>query len=409
MTTPGTFELLKTATDGRARRGRLHTVHGVVETPIFMPVGTVGTVKAMTPHEVKDLGAQIILGNTYHLFLKPGHKLIEKLGGLHPFMGWNGPILTDSGGFQIFSLKDHCKMTEDGAIFRSPIDGGEKHLLTPELAIEIQESLGSDIMMVLDECLPYPADETLVRESMELSLRWAKRSLTARTRPDRLMFGIIQGGMHKNLRAEYIERLLSLRVPAGDAAIQGAPTGSPRPGACGERSAAGARDDKHFEGIAIGGLSVGEPPELMWEMTAHCTARMPKDKPRYLMGVGTPEDLLECIDRGVDMFDCVLPTRNARTNKLFTSTGDMNIMNAQFTEDPRPLDETCDCYTCQNFSRAYLRHLAMSKEILGARLNTIHNLHFYLHLLERARRAIDEDRFPEFKKILLTQRQIVPT
>lgn len=377
MTTPGTFELLKTAPTGRARRGRLHTAHGIVETPIFMPVGTLGTVKAMTPHEVKDLGAQIILGNTYHLFLKPGHKLVEKMGGLHQFMGWNGPILTDSGGFQIFSLKEHCKMTEEGALFRSPIDGGEKHLLTPELAIEIQESLGSDTMMVLDECLPYPADETLVRESMELSLRWAQRSLKARTRPDRLMFGIIQGGMHKNLRAEYIERLIPL-----------------------------THGERGFEGIAIGGLSVGEPPELMWEMTEFCTPLMPADKPRYLMGVGTPEDLLECIDRGVDMFDCVLPTRNARTNKLFTSTGDVNIMNAQFTEDPRPLDENCECYTCKNFSRAYLRHLAMSKEILGARLNTIHNLHFYLHLLDRARRAIDAGIFPQFKSDFLSQRRL---
>lgn len=376
MTTPGTFELLKTASDGRARRGRLHTAHGIVETPIFMPVGTVGTVKAMTPHEVKDLGAQIILGNTYHLFLKPGHKLVEKLGGLHQFMGWNGPILTDSGGFQIFSLQDQRKITEDGAIFRSPIDGGEKHLLTPELAIEIQESLGSDIMMVLDECLPYPADVPLVRESMELSLRWAQRSLQARTRPDRLMFGIIQGGMHKNLRAEYIERLVPL-----------------------------THNGRGFEGIAIGGLSVGEPPELMWEMTEFCTPLMPVDKPRYLMGVGTPEDLLECIDRGVDMFDCVLPTRNARTNKLFTSTGDVNIMNAQFTEDPRPLDETCACYTCQNFSRAYLRHLAMAKEILGSRLNTIHNLHFYLHLLDRARRAIDAGNFRQFKADFIHQRR----
>ncbi|PIR20783.1 MAG: tRNA guanosine(34) transglycosylase Tgt [Deltaproteobacteria bacterium CG11_big_fil_rev_8_21_14_0_20_47_16] len=374
--TPGTFELLKTAPTGRARRGRLHTAHGVVQTPIFMPVGTLGTVKAMTPHEMKDLGAQIILGNTYHLFLKPGHKLVEKMGGLHQFMSWNGPILTDSGGFQIFSLKDQRKMTEEGAIFRSPIDGGEKHLLSPELAIEIQESLGSDIMMVLDECLPYPAGRDTAKTSMELSLRWAKRSLAARTRADRLMFGIVQGGMYKDLRSEYIERLVPL-----------------------------THTGRTFEGIAIGGLSVGEPPELMWEMTEHCTAHMPTDKPRYLMGVGTPEDLMECIDRGIDMFDCVLPTRNARTNKLFTSTGDLNIMNACFTEDAGPLDENCSCYTCQNFSRAYLRHLALSKEILGARLNTIHNLHFYLHLLDRARLAIEEDRFPQLKAEVIAKRR----
>ncbi len=365
------FQLIKNSKDSRARRGRLHTAHGIIETPVFMPVGTLGTVKAMAPYELKDLGAQIILGNTYHLFLKPGHKLVEKLGGLHQFMGWNGPILTDSGGFQIFSLKEHRKMTEDGAIFRSPIDGGERHLLTPELAIEIQESLGSDVMMVLDECLPYPADPTLVRESMELSLRWAKRSLVARTRLDRLLFGIIQGGMYPELRVGYIENLCGMGP---------------------------------FDGIAIGGLSVGEPSGLMYDLTAHCTERMPADKPRYLMGVGTPEDLLECIDRGVDMFDCVLPTRNARTNKLFTSMGDLNIMNACHAEDPRPLDETCDCYTCRNFSRAYLRHLAMSKEMLGPRLNTIHNLHFYLHLLERARLAIEADNFLQFKQTALEQR-----
>lgn len=365
------FKLIKESKDARGRIGEFYTSHGTVKTPIFMPVGTQGTVKAMTPEELTSVGAQIILGNTYHLYLRPGHERIKKLGGLHKFMHWEKPILTDSGGYQIFSLADlRKKFTEEGVEFQSHLDGGARHTLTPELAIEIQEALGSDIMMVLDECTPYPADEKTARDSMELSLRWAKRCLDAR-KSDNALFGIVQGGTHKHLRREYIERI--------------------------------TRFD--FDGFSIGGLSVGEPIPLMYEMTEVCTEILPKDKPRYLMGVGTPEDLVECINLGVDMFDCVMPTRHARNAYLFTSTGDLNIENARFADDPSPIDPVCKCYACLNYSRAYLRHLFQAREILASRLATIHNLQFYLDLIGQATNALKEDRYKEFKRKFLTTRK----
>lgn len=355
------FSVSKKAKNSKARLGKIITPHGEIQTPVFMPVGTQATVKAMSPEELKETGAEIILGNTYHLFLKPGHKTIQKLGGLHKFMHWDGPILTDSGGYQIFSLSQTCKITPEGAYFQTPIDGGAPHLLTPELAIEIQEALGADIMMVLDECLPYPAAEAQARQSMEISLNWARRSLAARTNSAAL-FGIVQGGMYPYLRKEYIERLGS------------------------------------FNGYAIGGLSVGEPPAQMLELTDLCTDYLPDEKPRYLMGVGMPKDLIEAIDLGIDMFDCILPTRNARHGTIFTSKGVLHLRNEPYKEDPRPLDENCACYTCRHYSRAYLRHLTCAKEILSARLCTLHNLHFYLALVEQARLAIGQDRYAEFKR-----------
>lgn len=363
------FDLLKKSSHSKARLGRITTPHGIVETPVFMPVGTQATVKAMSPEELKTIGAEIILGNTYHLFLKPGHQTIQKLGGLHHFMHWDRPILTDSGGYQIFSLSQTCKIKKEGAYFQSPIDGGAPHLLTPELAIEIQEALGSDIMMVLDECLPYPATEQEVQDSMQLSLHWAERSLKVR-RTESALFGIIQGGMYPHRRKEYIEKLLALS----------------------------ATEPQPFNGIAIGGLSVGEPISQMIELTGICTEEMPEEKPRYLMGVGSPQDLVECIDLGIDMFDCILPTRAARHGTIYTTQGKLLIGNKAFKEDPRPLDENCQCYTCQHYSRAYLRHLTMAKEILSARLCTLHNLHYYLDLIRKLRCAIREDRYPEFKR-----------
>ncbi|MBI4237662.1 MAG: tRNA guanosine(34) transglycosylase Tgt [Deltaproteobacteria bacterium] len=391
------FTVLQSPPNTRARLGRLTTAHGVIDTPIFMPVGTRATVKAMTPEELQALGAQIILGNTYHLMLRPGHELIRELGGLHRFMGWDGPILTDSGGYQIFSLGHAAprgpsagppikvQLSDDGVTFQSPLDGGAKHHLTPESAIQIQEALGSDIMMVLDECLAASATEPETRQSMALSLRWATRSLAARTRPEALLFAIVQGGMFPQLRTEYIEQLL---VPRPSSLV---------PASASERTC--------FDGYAIGGLSVGEPPAQMYDIAAHCCAALPANHPRYLMGVGTPEDLLHCIDHGVDMFDCVLPTRHARTGLLFTSVGDVNIFNSRFTRDPLPLDPDCDCYTCRRYSRSYLHHLAQAKEILGARLNTIHNLHFYLRLLANARTAIAAGNFPDFKSTVLERRR----
>ncbi len=371
------FSLKKPASTGtKGRLGKITTAHGDIDTPVFMPVGTKATVKAMTPEEMKDLGASIILSNTYHLFLRPGHERIKRLGGLHKFMNWDRPILTDSGGYQIFSLAElRSAFTEDGVEFQSHLDGGEKHFLSPELAIKIQEALGSDIMMVLDECTPYPADKATARQSMELSLRWAKRCLNTRTSKNAL-FGIIQGGMHQELREEYIERIIDQSTQQ-----------DPQTG---------------FDGFSIGGLSVGEPNSLMYEMTAICTEKLPQDKPRYLMGVGTPADLVEGIDRGVDMFDCVLPTRNGRNGHLFTSSGAVKIKNAEYKDDSNPLDENCACYTCKNYTRAYLNHLFRSNEILAARLGTIHNLHFYLDLLGQARLALNEDRYPEFKNNFLS-------
>ncbi|MDO8494133.1 MAG: tRNA guanosine(34) transglycosylase Tgt [Deltaproteobacteria bacterium] len=365
------FQLIKEAKNSKARLGKITTPRGSIHTPVFMPVGTQATVKALTPHEVKEMGAEIILGNTYHLFLKPGHETIKKLGGLHKFMLWDGPILTDSGGYQIFSLSQTRKITLEGAHFQTPIDGGKAHLLTPELAIEIQEALGSDIMMVLDECLPYPATEQQAKESMEISLNWAQRSFAAR-KTTAALFPIIQGGMYPHLRKEYIERMLE--IPS-------------------------------IDGCSIGGLSVGEPTDQMLEMTALCTEHLPKEKPRYLMGVGKPSDIIEAIDRGVDMFDCILPTRNARHGTIFTSKGTLHIGNQANKEDPRPLDENCSCYTCKHYSRAYLRHLTMAKEILSARLCSLHNLHHYIDLLREIRFSIQEDRFPEFKKEFYRNRE----
>lgn len=379
------FERIHTGEDTRGRRGRFRTAHGVVETPVFMPVGTQGTVKAMLPEELKDMGARVVLGNAYHLYLRPGHERIARLGGLHRFMNWDRAILTDSGGFQLMSLSDlRHKSTHDGVEFQSHIDGGARHFISPEISIGIQEALGSDIMMVFDECTPYPADKETARASMELSLEWAARSLAART-TDNALFGIVQGGMHPHLRREYIERLFEIEVA--------------------DESRVADRASRPFDGFAIGGLSVGEPIDLMYEMAALSAERMPVDRPRYLMGVGTPEDILECIDRGVDMFDCVLPTRNARNGYLFTTRGDIRIMQARYADDPAPLDDRCSCYTCRNYSRAYLHHLAKANEILSSRLNTLHNLHLYLDLLENARSALEQDNFPKFKNNFRTQRK----
>lgn len=376
------FETKKTGKDTRGRTGIIKTARGTIETPVFMPVGTQGTVKAMLPEEIKALGAQIVLSNTYHLYLRPGHEKIKKLGGLHKFMNWDRAILTDSGGYQVFSLADlRSKINDDGVEFQSHIDGGDRHFLTPELAIEIQEALGSDIMMVLDDCIPYPADEKQAKTAMERSLAWAARCLGART-SENALFGIVQGGMYPELRREYIESLRNFDTIHD------------------------SRSTIHsFDGYAIGGLSVGEPILLMYEMVEICTAVLPQDKPRYLMGVGTPEDLVECIDRGVDMFDCVLPTRNARNGYLFTTKGDLNIRNAEFADDERPVDEACECETCKKYSRAYLRHLAQAREILSSRLNTLHNLHFYFNLLERARHSLTIGNFVDFKREFIQRRK----
>jgi len=348
------YELL--TTDGDARRGRLTLAHGVVDTPVFMPVGTYGTVKAMTPQALTDIGAQICLGNTFHLWLRPGLEVIREFGGLHKFMGWDKPILTDSGGFQVFSLGELRKITEEGVKFSSPIDGA-KLFLTPEESMRIQHALNSDIVMIFDECTPYPATHEAAAKSMRLSMRWAKRS---RDEHDRLgntnaLFGIVQGGMYEDLRDESLAGL----------------------------------DDIGFDGMAIGGLSVGEPKDDMARILAHTAPRLPTHKPRYLMGVGTPEDLVNAVQAGIDMFDCVMPTRNARNGHLFTRYGDVKIKNAAHRHDTRPLDESCDCYTCRNFSRAYLHHLFRAGEILGSMLNTVHNLHYYQTVMRELRTAIE--------------------
>ena len=361
------FELL--ATDGQARRGRVTLNHGVVETPIFMPVGTYGTVKAMAPYELKEIGAQIVLGNTFHLWLRPGTEIMEAHGGLHGFMQWDKPLLTDSGGFQVFSLEGLRKITEEGVRFASPIDGA-RLMLTPEESMRIQRSLNSDIAMVFDECTPYmmgdrPATAEEAATSMRMSLRWAKRSLDAFNgleNPNAL-FGIVQGGMYEHLRDESLAGLT----------------------------------DIGFHGYAIGGLSVGEPKEDMLRILNHVGPRLPQNAPRYLMGVGTPEDLVDGVAHGIDMFDCVMPTRNARNGWLFTRFGDIKIRNARYRADTTPLDETCGCYTCQNFSRSYLHHLFRSNEILGARLNTIHNLHYYLNLMQEMRDAIASGTFSAWR------------
>ncbi|WP_100914551.1 tRNA guanosine(34) transglycosylase Tgt [Pseudoalteromonas spongiae] len=348
-------------TDGKARRGRLIFDRGVVETPAFMPVGTYGTVKGMTPEELKGTGAEICLGNTFHLMLRPGTEIIKQHGDLHDFMGWDKPILTDSGGFQVFSLGEMRKISEEGVMFRSPVNG-EKIMLSPEKAMQVQRDLGSDIVMIFDECTPYPATEKEARDSMELSLRWAKRSKEGHGDNPSALFGIIQGGMYPELR---------------------------------EISQKGL-EEIGFDGYALGGLSVGEPKEEMIKILDHCAYKMPEDKPRYLMGVGKPEDLVEAVRRGIDMFDCVMPTRNARNGHLFITGGVIKIRNAVHKTDTGPLDPECDCHTCENFSRAYLHHLDKCNEILGARLNTIHNLRYYQRVMEGLRNAIAENKLEEF-------------
>ena len=349
------------ATDGLARRATLTLAHGTVETPAFMPVGTYGTVKAMSPLELQEVGAQIVLGNTFHLWLRPGMEVIAAHGGLHRFMGWDGPILTDSGGFQVFSLGALRKISEEGVAFQSPVNG-DKCFLSPEESMRIQRMLNADIVMVFDECTPYPADEDTAAQSMRLSLRWAARSKRAHEGNDNALFGIVQGGMHEGLRDESLTGLVKIG----------------------------------FDGFAIGGLSVGEPKEDMLRILKHTAPQLPADKPRYLMGVGTPEDIVDAVSQGIDMFDCVMPTRNARNGMLFTRHGDIKIKNAQYRLDMRPLDEQCTCYTCRNFTRAYLHHLHRIGEILGARLNTIHNLHYYQELMGDIRAAIAAGRFDAF-------------
>ena len=363
MDAQSTYTLHNRSTECSARRGHVTTRQGTIQTPVFMPVGTQATVKAVTPENLHEMNAEIILGNTYHLFIRPGHELIERFGGLHSFMNWKGSILTDSGGFQIFSLKDLAKITEEGAAFKSHLDGS-KLFLSPEDAIQVQQSLGSDIMMCLDTCIPYPASRKEILESTALTTRWAARCRQAHTKRDQLLFGIIQGGMDHKLRKQH----------AGELAEIG------------------------FDGYAIGGLSVGEETALMYDMTEATTPHMPEEYPKYLMGVGTPADLIEGVWRGVDMFDCVMPTRNARNGMLFTSKGRVVIKNSRYRDDMAPLDENCSCYTCRNYSRAYLRHLFVSREILSYHLNTIHNLHYYLNLMAGVRKAIEEDRYAQFRK-----------
>src|SRR3990172_253143 len=353
--------------DGAARRGVLELAHGRVDTPAFMPVGTYGTVKAMSPEELESLGAQIVLGNTFHLWLRPGTEVIEKHGGLHRFMGWKGPILTDSGGFQVFSLK--TKIIEQGVHFASPING-DKLLLTPEESMKIQKSLNSDVVMVFDECTAWPATEKQARRSMELSMRWAERSRRAHEGNANALFGIVQGSVYEALRERSLQELKNIR----------------------------------FDGYAIGGLAVGEPAAERSRIMRHLLPGMPAEKPRYLMGMGTPEDIIEAVLAGVDMFDCVLPTRNARNGWLFTRTGDVKIRNARWRDDARPLDPACACHACRNFTRAYLHHLQKSNEILGARLNTLHNLHYYLGLMAQLRQAIERGQLAQTAARLLAGR-----
>ena len=353
------FKLLTTS--GSARRGRLTLSHGVVETPIFMPVGTYGTVKAMTAEELTGIGAQIILGNTFHLMLRPGPEVIRAHGGLHGFMHWDKPILTDSGGFQVWSLSKLRKLTEEGVHFASPVNG-DKIFLTPERAIEVQHALNSDIVMQFDECTPYPATEQQARKSLELSARWGLRCKTTHGDNTNALFGIVQGGVHPNLRTESLDKLTAIG----------------------------------FDGYAIGGLAVGEKEEERLSVLDHLGPQLPKESPHYLMGVGTPRDLVQAVARGVDMFDCVMPTRNARNGHLFTSTGVVRIRNAVHKTDTGPLDAACGCYTCRNYSRAYLHHLDRCNEILAARLHTTHNLYYYLELMRRIRAHIEADTFSAF-------------
>ena len=355
------FEILKKDTASRARLGRAETTHGAFSTPAFLPVGTQGTVKSLTPEDLMEIGVDAILGNTYHLYLRPGHDVIERLGGLHRFMHWERPILTDSGGYQVFSLGDLRKISEEGVMFRSHLDGSS-HFLTPEKTVEIQRSLGSDMAMVLDECVAYPSPHEYVKSSTSLTTRWARRCLEARQEGDPALFAIVQGGMYRDLREESARNLAEMG----------------------------------FHGYAIGGLSVGEPRAVMTEVLQWTTPLLPEESPRYLMGVGTPEDILNAVRLGIDLFDCVLPTRNARNGTLFTSFGKLSIKQAQYAEDNRPVDESCHCYTCRHYSRAYLRHLYMANEILSSRLNTIHNLFFYMSFMKKIREAIVEGRLLDF-------------
>ncbi len=359
-----TYQLIKKDKNTKARRGIVHTPHGDIQTPVFMPVGTQAAVKAMRPEQVRDMGAEIILANTYHLYLRPGHDIVREAGGLHKFMNWDRAILTDSGGFQVFSLGSLRKITEEGVKFRSHIDGSP-HMITPEKSIEIQNSLGSDIMMAFDECAPYPADRTYVKNSLERTTRWLKRCKDYHRDWERQsLFGIMQGGMYKDLRRQSAEEIVELDLP----------------------------------GYAIGGLSVGEPKELMLDILDDCVDYLPEDKARYLMGVGSPDYLFEGVERGVDMFDCVLPTRIARHGLAMTSSGRVNIKNAMYERDWEPLDPECDCYTCRNYSKAYLRHLFKSGEMLSSMLLSNHNLHFLIKMMGNIRKAIEEDRFLEYKK-----------
>lgn len=357
------YELIKECKQTGARLGRLHTPHGVIDTPAFMPVGTQATVKAMSPAELKEIGAQIILSNTYHLYIRPGHKLVEQAGGLHGFMGWDRPILTDSGGFQVFSLNDLRKISEEGVAFKSHLDGS-RHFFTPEYVMEIENALGADIIMAFDECTPYPCEQEYAKKSMERTIRWLKRCKDAhKNTGEQALFGIVQGSTYKAFRLESARRTAELELP----------------------------------GYAIGGLSVGEPKELMNEVLDYTVAELPRDKPRYLMGVGSPDCLIDGSIRGIDMFDCVLPTRIARNGTVMTSEGKLVVRNAEFSEDFRPMDEACDCYACRNFSRAYVRHLIKAGEILGGRLTTIHNLRFLQNLMRQIRDAIEGDRLQSFR------------
>ena len=358
-----TYELIKEVKQGKARRGRLHTPHGTFETPMFMPVGTQATVKTLSPEELYDMESQVILANTYHLFLRPGSELVKKAGGLHKFMNYNRGMLTDSGGFQVFSLGEMRKITEEGVMFRSHIDGS-KQFLSPEVSVRVQEELGADIAMAFDECIPYPSDFNYTKKSTERTTRWAERCLKAHTRPDQALFGIVQGGMFPELRKMSAESLLEM----------------------------------DFAGYGIGGLSVGEPKPVMYDMLDQTTDWMNKQKARYLMGVGTPDCIVEGVNLGVDMFDCVFPTRVARNGTAMTARGRLVIRNAVYAEDFRPIDENCSCYTCRNFSRAYIRHLFKAEETFGLRLLSIHNLHFLLDFAKKIRDSIEQDRFAEFRK-----------
>lgn len=357
------YEFIKECKQTGARLGRLHTPHGIIDTPTFMPVGTQATVKAMAPNELKEIGAQIILSNTYHLYIRPGHKLVEKAGGLHGFMNWDRPILTDSGGFQVFSLNELRKIKEEGVEFKSHLDG-TKHFFTPEYVMEIENALGADIMMAFDECTPYPCDWDYAKNSMERTIRWLKRCKDAHKNSEKqALFGIVQGSTFKDLRIESARRTVEVELP----------------------------------GYAVGGLSVGEPKDIMNEVLEYTVPELPKDKPRYLMGVGSPDALIDGAIRGIDMFDCVLPTRIARNGTVMTSKGKLVVRNAEYAEDFLPMDEECDCYACKNFSRAYIRHLIKAGEILGGRLTSIHNLRFLQNLMADIRKAISEDRLKDFR------------